>query len=160
MFTIPTRRNNNVIIATSFWRNNDVIFQSRARWVSTAWFATRANIWGPLIRASSRCLDGVRTLIISLQWHNNKRHGVSNHRRYGCSLSRLFRRRSKKTSKLCVTGLCEGNSPATGEFPAQGASNAENDSIWWRQHLPQILLHFLERTCWYLSFKFHRIMKT
>ena len=31
----------------------------------------------------------------------------------------------KKTSKLHVTGLCEGNSPVTGEFPAQRASNAE-----------------------------------
>ena len=45
------------------------------------------------------------------------------------SLSRLFRRRSKKTSKLRVTGLCAGNSPVTGEFPAQMASNAENFSI-------------------------------
>ena len=44
------------------------------------------------------------------------------------------RRRSKKTSKLRVTGLCEGNSPVTGEFPAQGAINAENVSIWWRHH--------------------------
>ena len=35
------------------------------------------------------------------------------------------RRRSKKTSKLRVTGLCEGNSPVIGEFPAQKASNAE-----------------------------------
>ena len=39
---------------------------------------------------------------------------------------------SKKTPKLCVTGLCVGNSPVTGEFPAQMASNAENISIWWR----------------------------
>ena len=39
------------------------------------------------------------------------------------------RRRSKATSKLRVTGLCEGNSPVTGEFPAQRASNAENVSI-------------------------------
>ena len=39
-----------------------------------------------------------------------------------------------KTSKLRVTGLCEGNSPVTGEFPAQRASYAENDSIWWRHH--------------------------
>ena len=30
-----------------------------------------------------------------------------------------------KTSKLRVTGLCEGNSPVTGEFPTQKASNAE-----------------------------------
>ena len=40
----------------------------------------------------------------------------------------------KKTSKLRVAGLCEGNSPLTGEFPAQMASNAENVSIWWRHH--------------------------
>ena len=44
------------------------------------------------------------------------------------------RRRSKKTSKLRVTGLCEENSPVTSEFPAQRASNAENVSIWWRHH--------------------------
>ena len=40
----------------------------------------------------------------------------------------------KKTSKLRVTGLCAGNSPGTGQFPAQLASNAENVSIWWRHH--------------------------
>ena len=38
---------------------------------------------------------------------------------------RLFRRRSKKASKLRVTGLCEGNSAVTGEFPAHRSSNAE-----------------------------------
>ena len=42
--------------------------------------------------------------------------------------------RSKKTPKLRVTGLCAGNSPGTGEFPAQMASNAEEASIWWRHH--------------------------
>ena len=41
--------------------------------------------------------------------------------------------------KLRVTGPCAGNSPVTGEFPAQKASNAENVSIWWRQHEPQDL---------------------
>ena len=40
-----------------------------------------------------------------------------------------------KTLKLRVTGLCEGNSPVTSEFPAQRASNAENVSIWWRHHV-------------------------
>ena len=53
---------------------------------------------------------------------------------HDCLLNRLFGRRSKKTSKRRVTGLCEGNSPGTGEFPAQRASNAENVSIWWRHH--------------------------
>ena len=48
--------------------------------------------------------------------------------------NRLFRRRSKKTSKLRAIGLCEGNSPVTGKFPSHRASNAENCSIWWRHH--------------------------
>ena len=69
----------------------------------------------------------VRTL--SLHWHHNERDGVSNHQPHDCLLNRLFRRRSKKTSKLRVTGLCAGNLPVTGEFPAQMASNAENVSI-------------------------------
>ena len=48
--------------------------------------------------------------------------------------STVYSGRSKKTSKLRVTGLCAGNSPVTGEFPAQIASNVENVSIWWRHH--------------------------
>ena len=35
-----------------------------------------------------------------------------------------------KTSKLRVIAICEGNSPANDEFPAQRASNVENLSIW------------------------------
>ena len=41
----------------------------------------------------------------------------------------------RKTSKLCVTGLCAGNSPVTGEFPSKRASNEENVSIWWRHYV-------------------------
>ena len=66
-----------------------------------------------------------------LQWRYNGRDGVSNHQPHDCLFNRLYRRRSKKTSKLRATCLCEGNSPVTGEFPAQRASNAENVSIWW-----------------------------
>ena len=50
-------------------------------------------------------------------------------------LNRLIRSRSRKTSKLRVTGLCTGNSPGTGKFPAQRDSNAEIVSIWWRHHV-------------------------
>ena len=46
---------------------------------------------------------------------------------------------SKKTSKLRATGLCAGNSPETGECPAQLISNAENSSIWWRHHVGNVL---------------------
>ena len=74
---------------------------------------------------------------ISLQWRHNDYDGVSIHQPHGCLLKRLFGRRSKKTPKLRVTGLCVGNSPGTSEFPAQMASNAENASIWWRHHVPK-----------------------
>ena len=75
--------------------------------------------------------------------------------RIACLINRLFSRISKKTSNHRDTDLCEENppvtgryphkrqvmweripfnSPVTGEFPAQKASNAENVSIWWRNH--------------------------
>ena len=70
----------------------------------------------------------------SLQWHHSGRNGISNHQPHDFLLDRLFRRRSKKTSKLCVIGLFAGNSPLTDDFPTQVASNAENVSIWRRHH--------------------------
>ena len=50
---------------------------------------------------------------------------------YDYLLNCLFMNRLKITPKLRVTGLCAGNSPVTGEFPAQRASNTENVPIWW-----------------------------
>ena len=74
-------------------------------------------------------------LNIPLQWHHNGHDGVSNHQPPHCLPNHLFGCRSKKTSKLRVTGLCAGNSPGSGELSAQMASNAENNSIWWRHHV-------------------------
>ena len=54
-----------------------------------------------------------------LQWRHNECDGVSNHQPHDYLLNRLFH----------VTGLCVENSPITGEFPAQRASNAENVAI-------------------------------
>ena len=51
----------------------------------------------------------------SLQWRHNEHDSVSNHQPHDCLLNRLFGRRSKKTSKLRVTGNCA----RTGEFTAQ-----------------------------------------
>ena len=65
----------------------------------------------------------------------NERGGISIHWHLDCLLKRLFRCRSKKTSELCVDGLCAGNSPFTGEFPAQKASNREKVSIWRCHHV-------------------------
>ena len=70
----------------------------------------------------------------TLRWRRNGCDSVSNHQPHYCLLKGFLGFRSKKTWKLCVTGLCAGNSPGTGEFLAQMASNAENVSIWWRHH--------------------------
>ena len=88
-----------------------------------------------------------------LQWLHNGHYSVSNHQPRDCLLNRLFRSRSKKTSKLRVTSLCAWNSPGAGEFPAQMASNAENVSIWWRHH---DLCVFPSQTRTYTKYIMHR----
>ena len=60
-----------------------------------------------------------------LQLRHKGRDSVWNNQPHDCFLNSLFRHRSKKTSYLRVTGLCAGNSPEAGEFPAQMASNAK-----------------------------------
>ena len=55
-----------------------------------------------------------------LQWRHNDHDGVSNYQPHGCLLNRSFRRKSKKTSKLRVTGLCAGNSPGPVNSPHKG----------------------------------------
>ena len=62
----------------------------------------------------------IRDRHLTLHWRHNDHDGVSNHQPHGCLLSRLFRRRSKKTSKLRVTGLCLGNSPGPVNSPHIG----------------------------------------
>ena len=80
--------------------------------------------WDPIANNQSKVLYVVGAISYAgrrrtLQWRHNERSGVSNHQPHDCLLNRLFKRRSKKTSTLRVTGLCTGNSPVTGEFPAQ-----------------------------------------
>ena len=86
------------------------------------------------VRVDEQLLPGCLLRVNRLLWRHNERHSVSNHQPHDYFLNHLFSRRSKKTSKLRVTGLREANSPLTAEFPAQRASNAENASIWWRHH--------------------------
>ena len=80
-----------------------------------------------------------------LLWRHNGHDGVSNHQPCDCLLNRLFWRRSKKTSKLRATGHCAGNSPVTGEFPAQMDNYAENFSIWWRHHALRLVIAVISR---------------
>ena len=106
----------------AIWRHNKLVtFSSVYGFVA----------WPPFRVNNSPSIHHIWTINPStLQWRRNDHDGVSIHEPHGS----LFRRRSKKTSKLYVTGLCVENSPVTGEFPAQRASNAENVSIWWRHH--------------------------
>ena len=67
--------------------------------------------------------------------YNDVIMSVLNHQPPDCLLNRLFRRRSKKTSKLRVTGLCAGIHLWPVNSPHKRASNAEDVSIWWR-HCP------------------------
>ena len=96
------------------------IFYLLGNWTTPSWWhASATRIIH--IEASTRWQS------FSSQWRHNERDGVSNHQPHDCWLSRLFMRKSKKISKLSVTGLCERNSPVTGESPAQRAS----DIIWF-----------------------------
>ena len=63
---------------------------------------------------------GMRQAARTLHWRHNDHDGVSNHQPHDCLLNRLFRRRSKKTSKLRVTGLCMGKSPGPVNSPHKG----------------------------------------
>ena len=56
-------------------------------------------------------------ITLTLRWRHNGCDSVSNHQPQHCLLNRLFRRRSKKTAKLRVTGFCAGNSPGPVNSP-------------------------------------------
>ena len=45
-------------------------------------------------------------IYLSLQWHHNECNVISSHQPHDCLLNYLFSHRSKKTTKLCITGLC------------------------------------------------------
>ena len=108
--------------------------KDKFRWKKYTWYSLSNHtmcfyMYWQLLEYRSLC-----RLEIPLHWRNIGNDSISNHQPCDCLLNCLFRRRSKKISKLRVTGFCAGNSPETGEFPAQMASNAETVSIWWRHH--------------------------
>ena len=72
------------------------------------------------------------------------------------SINRLFRRRSKKTSKLRVTGLCIGNSPGLVNSPHKGPVTRKmfpfddvimGKSVWLLSHI----WPFCHYNCFYMS---------
>ena len=94
----------------------------------------------------------IQEMALSLQWRHKECDGISNDQHLCCLLNRLFRCRSKKASKLRVTGLCKGNPPVTSGFPFQWASNAKNVSIWLRHHgAKQVASHYYLNQWWSTS---------
>ena len=91
-----------------------------------------------------------RGTLFSLHWRHNDHYGVSNHQPHGCLLNRLFRRRSKKTSKFRVTGLCVGNSPGPVNSPPKGPVTRKmfpfDDVIMWLSRATS-----LKRRCLHLN---------
>ena len=89
-----------------------------------------AKIWVNESRQSIKiCGHNLNTL----QWRHNERDCVLDHQPHNCLLNRLLRCRSKKTSKLHVTGVT-----VIGELPAQKVSNGENVSTEWRHHVSEL----------------------
>ena len=93
----------------------------------------------------------------SLQWRHNGRDSVSKHQPHGCLLNRLFRCRSKKTSKLRVTGVCGGihrgpvNSPH--KWPATRKMLPFHDVIvfFHIEDTDLFILHSQYQVCWFSS---------
>ena len=77
----------------------------------------------------------VKFTFFTLQGGDHDRDGVLNHRRLDCLLNRLSRRRSKKTSKLCITGLSEENTAVNSGLSAQRTRNAEYVFIQGHHHV-------------------------
>ena len=112
-------------VSTWLWRNDHVTFQyvlyvadissikihvtrlslrrRRQHSLNNFWHWLKPHCIAKLMTKSSVRIDAE-----SLQWRHNERDSVSNHQPHDCLLNRLFRRRSKKTSKLRVTGLRVG----------------------------------------------------
>ena len=137
---------------TSFWRN----FSSLA--------ALEIVILAISSAASNENFIKMKTFhfrVGPLRWRHNDHAGVSNHQPHACLLNRLFRRSSKKTSKLRVTGLCAGNSPGPVNSPHKGPVTRKMFSfddvilshagaIYWYRPQPYEYLnigHYLIRWC-------------
>ena len=89
--------------------------------------------------------DLAKSTLVTLQWRHNERDSFSNHRCLDSLLNRLCRRRSKKTLRLCVIGLCEGNSPVLVNSPHKGPVTRKCLHLMtssWKQSCVELLLEY------------------
>ena len=69
----------------------------------------------------------ITNITVTSQWARWRRKSLT----WRLFTQPFIQARIKENIKARVTGLFAGNSPTTGEFHSQMASNAENVSIWW-----------------------------
>ena len=106
-----------LVACAQCWHDVINIFQSKTTCIfSKFWLWAHKPFvkWFPehlLLQAWVAHFPGYPHPGLTLQWRHNGHDSVSNHQPHDCLLNNLFRRRSKKTSKLRVAGLCAGNSP-------------------------------------------------
>ena len=93
-----------------------------------------------------------RVLLLSFRRRHDERDVILNHWRLDGLLNRLFRRKSKKTSKFLATGLCEGIHWWPVDPPHKGPVTCKIFSIWWRHHGKQNGQR-LQAGCRYLNAK-------
>ena len=78
------------------------------------WFKIQCHPWD--VTSLWHC----ETCWYPLRWRHHGLDSVPNHQPHDCLLNRSFGHRSKKTSKLRVTGLCVGNSQGPVNSPHKG----------------------------------------
>ena len=127
---IPSKRQHNAVLTE--WLRHYVVITHLGIMLckyDVTWASCRLNSWSNrsfiqklvhVINKNLFMLSAKFALMVICVWNSTVKilyyndviiDGVSNHQPRDCLLKRLFRRRSKKTSKLRVTGLCVGNSP-------------------------------------------------
>ena len=107
------------------WKKKNMLNkQLNCLWFHTSWNLHLPEITCMVYTAYCQiCLCPWQMLNVRVSlfwWRHNDHDSVLNHQPQDCLLNRLFRRRSKKTSKLRVTGLCVGNSPWPVNSPRKG----------------------------------------
>ena len=120
--TLRARRNGQHVtdgIFNSFF-DSICFFYENATENYPLWQRASLSVWDDGLIGSG--FQNVLSLVwvVTLRWRHNGPDSVSNHQPRDCLLNRLFRRRSKKTPKLRVTGLCVGNSPGPVNSPHKG----------------------------------------
>ena len=97
--------------------------QATSHYLNQCWPSSLTHICGTrgdalMVKTAPNIV--IRSDTLTLRWRHNELDGVSDHQPHDCLLNRLFGRRSKKTSKLRVTGHCAGNSPEPVNSPHKG----------------------------------------